>query len=349
MKFLAFGDYHLRDGFILGRPRLPVGERLLYDVWKHAALRGVKHVICAGDFLDKKNNPPLEVLLTLHRALKQAKEVLGLTVWWLRGNHETPDREAPNTSVMHLFADVAEIISTERVAVIDGTIFYFLPWYPEREFIRKAEQMATLAAADSRKAQVLIAHVGLNEGRTSASNIQLPTKVSVRHLHPDRYDLVLLGDYHMHQQVAENAFYLGAPIPHTFGDEGCRGIWLVDTDDVSMESLAPISPVPRFNQWTVNAASDLPLPGYNAHDYNRIRVMPHLARRVEVSYPDADIRFLDSDTVIIKIAEEARVTRSDLTNPKVMVNKYLAIAKPDPSSTESLRRIGLDILKEALT
>lgn len=51
----------------------------------------------------------------------------------------------------------------------------------------------------------------------------------------DTNRLVLFGHIHQKQVLAKNCIILGSPMPFTFGDEGERGIWILDTEDFSIE------------------------------------------------------------------------------------------------------------------
>ena len=281
-RCLVVADLHVHDD-PHDKTRLHRGIRLLHDLEKLAKQNDIRTIIVAGDMWHQKHGVNQRVLLALYRRL-QAMKMHGYRIIWLRGNHEVTTKSHPHDTLMWLFAKVACTIVQPKIVATGAYAFYFLPWYLENPYKKYAKQLAHLAFRD-RRPKVLISHVGLKDGYTSASNIQLPQPISVGDLYPEVYDLVLLGDYHAHQMVGDNALYLGSPVPHQHGDRDTVGAWLlsIGRNGVSVETMDLPSRHPDFRTWDLSdvGPEDRLWLGesYNENDFNRIIVPLELAEK----------------------------------------------------------------------
>lgn len=345
MRLLATADLHLSDRIVNGRSRLEVGERLLLDIGALAVHHNVSHVVINGDLWDKKHGTPRAVLRVIYRCLKHMKYKMGLKVHWVRGNHETPDNSDCTDSMMQLFGEVCHAVIRPSILDLPDTRIFFLPWYPAQQFIKHAQDLAVKARGKRDKRQVLFAHVGLREGRISPSNIQLPQRVSMTHLYPNFYDLVLLGDYHSHQMLSDSVGYMGAPIPHLFGDEGfSEGPWLVDTAALEMDTLELPNGYPKFRKWTLTGAGEVTIPGYSVSDYNRIYAPATSHQALRVMYPGADLRVLDAAPRLDM--SQSRITAEEAQNPETLVDRFLALRGKSGEEGKALRETALELIRE---
>lgn len=344
MRLLVTADVHISDRLVNGRSRLEVGERLLMDIGALAAHHKVTHVFINGDLWDKKHGTPRSVLRTIYRCLKHMKYQLGLKVHWIRGNHETPDNSECTDTLMSLFSEVCHTVIRPAVLDLPDTRIYMLPWYPSAQFIKMARQFAHAVQGKRGKKNILMAHVGLKEGRVSPSNIQLPQRVNVGHLYPSFYDLVLLGDYHSHQMLSDNVLYTGAPIPHLFGDEGySEGPWLLDTQTMEMETLELPHGYPKFRKWTLTGP-EVCIPGYSAADYNRIYAPASSHQTLRAMYPGADLRVLDVSPVLDM--SKSRISTEDAKSPEKLIERFLAVRGKAGDEAKSLFATALELMRE---
>lgn len=315
------------------------------DIGALAAHHKVSHVFINGDLWDKKQGTPRGVLRVIYRCLRHMKFKLGLKVHWIRGNHETPDNSDPTDTMMSLFSEVAHVVVRPAVFDLPDCRFFLLPWYPAPAFIKHAQDLAAKARGKRDKRQILFAHVGLREGRISPSNIQLPQRVSVTHLYPDFYDAVLLGDYHSHQMLSDSVMYMGAPIPHLFGDEGfSEGPWLVDTDTMTMETLELPHGYPKFRKWTLTSSEAVTIPGYDVADYNRIYAPVTSHQVLRTMYPGADLRPLSVEPVLDM--SQSRISAEDVQSPEKLVDRFLALRGKGGDEGKALRETALELIRE---
>lgn len=236
------------------------------------------HVICAGDLWHEKYGVNPDVLCMIYDELSYAQDK---DMQWilLRGNHEIAAKTMPHKTLLRMYSDCATVIIEPKIlAGVDQASgrryqLFMLPWYLPDTFIKKAANLAAHANASSVKHKILISHIGLNEGQLSPSNYyRVPQRVFLNHLRPNNYNLVLLGDYHMHQVLSPRAMYGGAPIQFAFGDAPDQGLWLLDlTGKVPEVSNVPLRKrYPRYTKIRLEPGEVL--PELEPEDYYRVEV-----------------------------------------------------------------------------
>jgi DNA repair exonuclease SbcCD nuclease subunit len=348
-RVLVAADLHISDRVVMGRPRLPVYMDMLQQMWGIASREKVDAIVFAGDVIDNKNKPPMEVLLSIHDALWHAP----VDVYWLRGNHESPSKEDPDRSIITLFSRDALLSKVHSVVFSpwpalrhkegDRPIM-FLPWYPAEEYKRHAAHYTKLAQGwrkETGKKPILITHVGLKEGSTSPSNFHPPSSVSVADLSPEDWAVIICGDYHAHQFVAKNVFYTGAPIPHNFGDFNIKGVWIVDSEKLEIKAV-PLTGFPRFVQWDMTEQPDKPT--WKEEDYVRIYSRPGDVELVQAKYPEADVRVrVPEDQVVLPT--DSRMSLDESASHDVLLTRYLEYKGVDEKDLKCLKEIGLEILE----
>lgn len=350
-RILCTADVHVGDKTIvtgnISRARLPVYKSLCKELVSIARANGCTAIIISGDLIDQKNKFPMEVYLAVLEFLQEADK-WGVKVIWVRGNHETPNFETPERTLMGLFENHAKIFLSPGSIQIENTTLVFIPWYhPDkyREYVDKAVKAVKDKGLRSKgKKAVLFTHIGLAEGATSPSNFHPPSSLSVKDLHPSEWDLVLIGDYHAAQQLLPNVAYMGAPIPHTFGDFDIKGVWLLDTEDLRCTAY-PTSCAPQFEQWEIKDG-DTSLPDYNKNNYNRIHTTPMLKEIVRGLYPDADIRTILTTTEVVT-ANTSRISLDSSKSYNSLVDRFVDYKRSE--LPEELKTLGKELIKEFIS
>lgn len=138
------------------------------------------------------------------------------------------------------------------------------------ELKQRVERVAAAKRVDQRQpwATVFMLHHGVDGAMPDIPNMGF----SPAHLPTDDFDVVLCGDYHNHKQLAENAWMIGAPLQHTFGDAGqTRGFMVLDIEkgQKTQARLVEIPHVPKFVTWDSNGAA--PLGSQLKNNFVRIR------------------------------------------------------------------------------
>ena len=332
MRFIWGVDYHLKS------TRLDIGIRLLQATTKAALKHRCSHIIIGGDLIDERHGMRIEVLQALYQEMERSRKK-GVTWVWLRGNHEIGVKSEPHKTVMTLFAGVCHSLVEPAIWELPDVVLFFLPWYLPQQYILLASSLASTSRSYGSKLKVLLSHVGLDEGKASPSNMYVNQAVRLRDLHEDAYDRVLLGDYHVRQWLSDRTLYGGVPISHCHGDDTSNGVWLVDTQNNSLEAIALEDKFPRHLTWQVPDPNKSILFGYDPQDYNRI-VIPRDYKNVFAAlYPSAQFQFIGEEP---DGTDRRLASVEQKGSPEAIWHEFVKL-KTLPSQQQEL---GLQILQE---
>ncbi len=305
MILLLLADLHVRSD------RLDTARELFGATLKKAQEVGSQVVLLLGDILHEKTGHSIECLVMVHDELKKFRKA-GVNVFWLRGNHEVPIASRPHLTIMTLFDGVCQTVIKPQIFKLDGVSLFFLPWYPAHDFLKWSRGMAVEARKDPSPMKLLLAHVGLNEGHPSPSNMRITAGVSVNDLFPKEYTLALLGDYHHHQWLLPNAAYLGCPISHIHGDDSQNSVWALDTVSREITTLPLEGAFSRHVTWEPKVADEI-LEGYREIDFNRIKCHRDIAPSLRNRYPSRNTTFETfGDPVERRLAVAKRIDSLDM-------------------------------------
>ena len=337
---VLIADLHLTDRTVFGRPRLVVGLNVLEQSYRVAKEYKAPCVEILGDLLDSKTRISLDVLLALRNFFDTHRDIHWL---WLRGNHESPDRQAPEKSIMALFEGVgahglADIVTAPRVQRGNPHLVW-MPWYPAEMYLQKLAEAVEGIAGPAQ----LMTHLGLRDGHASGSNFHPPSKLGVEDLfkvYP--WQIVLLGDYHEAQQVGDRpCYYIGAALPQDFGESGAAQCMVYTQGSWGRRELE----APRFCKWAITSQETLGLKGYRASDYNRIQVMPEFLEQVRLLYPDAEpLLIQEAEFTTEEPGEGPRLVDGDQL--PTLMQQYLEYRNLGSRSTEYMA-VGMKIVEKS--
>jgi len=158
-----------------------------------------------------------------NEVLNLSKDLLGsfeTPILFVCGNHDTPIRTAPKDH--HLLTNILE-----------GFRATFPLDFPNAECLGKGK-LCLINFQDEidyekvKGYDLVVVHktpVGAQLG-----NYTFGEGTNWRRL-ASQNKFVAFGHIHQMQKLSENCFIIGAPMPFTFGDDGRRGVWTVDTDE----------------------------------------------------------------------------------------------------------------------
>ena len=288
-------------------------SRFFKTLASRARAEGCAYVIIVGDLWHEQYKTNVEFFLWLRKALIGMKIKLIL----IRGNHELSTKSQPEISLIALFADcpnIRVINKPEILAAPDKSYaLYCLPWYLPDPWIEKVTELKKLAQKDGRN-KVLLTHIGLKEGKVSASNTYtVNQKTTIEHLGYRYYDYCLMGDYHRRQKLARNVWYLGAPIALAHGDSPNQGVWLLDIGrGTTLTQLEFECGWPAFttvsitNEDELHRLSENPLEGFV-----RVRATPQFQEILRHKYPDALIEGIPTELIDVATGRLEGVAQDD--------------------------------------
>lgn len=309
MRTIITGDPHLNDktaeDFRLSQQLL---DDLLYQALEHKC----RFIMLNGDVLHYKYGLNARVMVMLyHKMMFAQAQGVQYIIW--PGNHDKYDESEPEFTVLSLLEGAATVITKPWLVDEKECLLFIMPWFPAPLYKRLVHAYSLEAMRHTHKPRIMLTHVSLAEGKVSASNERVEQPVRVADLHPEVWSAgIFCSDYHAHQTLSSVVMYLGAPRPMTFGDFNNVGTWLLEVSGgrVSMTGLPLPGRYPQFHSWRVDKLSDLPLPGYNELNHNRIDCPADLQAQVHMMYPTAKLQAPASSVPVIG---PGRLVTEDLT------------------------------------
>lgn len=285
MHYIITGDLHLHD-----KPYADSLERsrtLLDDLYKLGLLHGKVPIILNGDIFHVQR-PSYYVMMAL-REFKEKCEAADIPLIINIGNHDSFSLSGPETSYLNLFdSPGCQVVNKSPLLIttLEPNLL-IAPWYPAETFKKVLKH--TVERMDFSKPCILVAHQPITEGVVSAQGVKVNQDLSYKDLYPDRFLFVFLSDYHEHQQIHHNIWYIGAPIQTMHGEEQQLGPIGVTRNGVnySWEHLELPSVYSEFK--TYNIEEDTYIPDYDKKNYNRIKCPIELKADLQLLYPEASI------------------------------------------------------------
>ncbi|HYC52034.1 MAG TPA: exonuclease SbcCD subunit D [Gemmatimonadaceae bacterium] len=213
MRLVHLSDFHL--GYRQYQRLTPTGinqrEADVAGTFKRAidqviAIRP-EIVLIAGDVFHTSRPSNAAILHAFRQFLKLRTELPETKIVMAAGDHDTP-RTSESGSIMGLFEQIG--IS---VAAAEAKRFLFEDLGVAVLAVPDVPGGTPILTADDRAAHnLLVMHANLNDvvPQYYADLDRSTTRLSRADLHLERWSYVALGHYHVHQKVAENAYYSGS-------------------------------------------------------------------------------------------------------------------------------------------
>lgn len=277
-------DLHNRDQPY--KDDLELSVRLIRDLGVLAEKNSASHLIIPGDFFHDKK-PSYNLAVTMYEELEALRKK-GLSVIWLRGNHDLALKSDPHRGLMTMYSRVCRTVMKPYIIENEMQFLAFLPWYPGPQFKAILKEIHRRALESSSKIKIIFGHVGVKEGEVS-ENYRVNQEVGSKDFCEDIYDMILLGDYHTHQYVTEKILYLGACVARDYGHQAKEyGPWLLNLiPSARLSRLYLPSRYPDYKIYKLNEAKII--PGYDPYNKNRIVCPVKVAPQISTMYPEAEL------------------------------------------------------------
>jgi exonuclease SbcD len=310
-------------------------------------------VLIAGDVFHSVRPSNPAILHAFLQFARLAEAVPNARIVMIAGNHDTP-RTAETGCILRLFSPLGIHVvegDAERIEFPDaGVSILAVPDLPAG--------LPALAPDPAARRNILLLH-GEVEGALPeyARRMERPTvEITRDELDAPRWDYVALGHYHVHREVAPNAYYAGSidyTSPNPWGEireeraaglyepvRGGKGIieWDMDTASHTFHPLAvarPLVDLPRLDGHNMTAA-ELDAAVRDLVDTSRVPIDDHVVRLVVTEVPRHIARQMDPKAVR-DIKRRALHFNLDVRRPELVRRSSSGAPGRRPSLTEVLK------------
>jgi len=293
MKIAVFTDLHAHNYRYFSEPThdglnsrlLEAMEAVLY-IAGIAREEGCKYLIFAGDWFEEGKKVDADILWFSSRLLKEVSKWFSEVIL-IPGNHDFFQFVRGRTLLENFHSGNIRVISKPTTLVFSSCFIYLFPF--SLTFQDDLEEAMRKAPGKDR-AWISIAHAGTDnvsfycQGDTVLTN-------PVSHKLFDRFDLTLLGHYHIRQAITNRIKYIGACRCRNFKDEGVSpGFEIVNVGrDHLMTQPFDLDMLPTFKTVNVDSDDDLPIIT-RQKEFVRIKAAtPLLERRARELHPNIPI------------------------------------------------------------
>jgi DNA repair exonuclease SbcCD nuclease subunit len=272
----------------------------------------------------------------------------GLEVIGIAGNHDQWDNSDVPEHSLHTFNDLEGVkifkdLGTEILWGYDkepDVTIFCVPYSKNAQRIKDWIASIDFDNNPQLANSICLFHLGISGAFVGNGSYPMADAFKPEDLRPDKFKYVIGGHFHRRQMIDKylNFWYTGAPIQHSFGDEGePKGYLIIDTDkrcDIQFVAI----PNPRFTTMTAyDVANENMVDMANNGDYVRLMVKEDELQTALTYLPPG----LKYKTVLEKSYEEQnRIDVKIGMTEEQVVTKYAQEHNPDALE------VGLKILEE---
>ena len=190
----------------------------------HAA--GIDTVFVLGDLFHDRRSLDIEVLSHVSRFFEQTKDEYGQQWIVFPGNHDMFLRHSWEINSLTALNKHLTVIEDVKIVKVDDTRFWVLPFITyEKSYMRVLKAIKAKAEPGDN----LLTHIGIC-GATMNTCFLLQNW-SIINFENLPFQRIYSGHFHNKQQIGENVWYPGSPIPFKF-DEGdiSHGFYSLDLE-----------------------------------------------------------------------------------------------------------------------
>lgn len=299
-------------------------------------------LLIAGDLFNIRGKIVTIVYNAIYTKIKEICSK-GINVIILSGNHDESGNGEDIVSSLHGLQDIPNVQIVESLSTIYVTHdeevvrIVCVPYMKNTEKV--INYINSIEPEDT--PTVLMAHLGVTGGFVGSNNYPLSEAFSPKDLRPDFFKYVILGHFHKRQIFSgyPNMFYCGAPIQHSFNDEGeDKGVYVLDTRKRCDVKFVPIEN-PKFH----TVSGDISIEELREHcsigNYLRIQLMEKDLQEFKKKVPEGlkyKIDIVKEYKSVVPVDIQVGMTFEQI------ITKYAEEHNPEYKS------LGLQILQEVM-
>lgn len=229
MKIILTADIHVG-----------VPDRLDDIFWALKKIRSYAHKndigtwIILGDLLHNRESIGIRDLQTLVQFLEETDSKYHQTIHAFPGNHDMVLRDCWDINSLKTITRYITYHGDIGHITLSGRRFWIVPFiHYESEYMQAIEKVEK----EYQDGDVLLTHIGIKNA--TLNTCFLLKSWSIVDFSNSKFDKIYTGHFHTHQQVGDNVWYPGSPIPFKF-DEGDvdHGFFVYDTDSNTHEFIS---------------------------------------------------------------------------------------------------------------
>ncbi|AYP68613.1 nuclease SbcCD subunit D [Exiguobacterium phage vB_EalM-132] len=360
-ELLVFADLHAHnfkefDERTAGTSsvRLDYIVETIYSMGDYALEHGIRTILFAGDLFHVRAKVNTLVYNAIFNAISDLTNDTEIEFVMIPGNHDQLDNSDYPEHSLAPFSAIHNVTILDKIKFYDvGNVSILsVPYSKNTTMVREkiAERCDYRGKIDT--PAIMLGHLGVTGGLVGKGNYAMADAFTVDDLMPDYFKGVYLGHFHKYQKLGghDHVMYIGAPIQHSFSDEGePKGfVHITVNDDNTVDN--------KFVALEVMSQSGNKFPTFHTVKFpEEIADISKHAENNNNSYFRFLVKESEVDTLKLAIPENAKykleITREyaeqQRTDVKVGMS-FEEIVKTyaeehNPIATE----LGLDILKEA--
>jgi len=181
---------------------------------QYAKVNDIDTVVILGDLFHERKAIEIDVLNVVFNFFSETKEEYGQNWITFPGNHDMYLRHSWEINSLKPLSNVLTIIEDVKILMLDDQRFWVVPFIQYEKAYMRVVGMIKLRVQPGDK---LLTHIGVR-GATLNTCFMLKDWSYVC-FDKMGFEKIYTGHFHSYQQVGENVFYPGSPIPFKF-DEG---------------------------------------------------------------------------------------------------------------------------------
>lgn len=331
MKFVAMGDIHLKEWkdnevTVMGIPK-KLNEILttFINMCDYAIENNIETVILPGDINDTKNVLSVKAFSLFRRILEEYSD---LQFYIIPGNHDITSQTFAEVDIKILKKELKDQIFISAVDLLSGAPNVHIISEPftldNIDFIPfSASLINDINEAEGN--DILISHFSLSGCKLSTGLTHEHGQLSANAL--KKWNLKILGDIHLPQELPGNIWYTGSPIPLTRAE--CneeKRFLVVDSETLQVESV-PTEGYRKYIEVLIKDDSDIELIKTKIEE-SRISGDKLVIKNFTKNINKEITNILTEDESVIDLYQEDSISRGinssmDLKN---QLEKYLEIS-----------------------
>lgn len=197
----------------------------LRTIRQYANTANIDIVIILGDLFHDRRYLEISLMNETYKFFKETKEKYGQTWIVFPGNHDMFLKHSWTINSLLPLQDNITVIEDIKILEIDDRRFWILPFISlEKSYMR----MLNIIEKQHKDGDILLTHIGV--ANAILNTCFMLKEWSIVNFERSRFQRIYTGHFHSQQQIGENVYYPGSPIPFKF-DEGdvIHGFYVLDT------------------------------------------------------------------------------------------------------------------------